>query len=86
MSAATPVRLCVVKHPDGDDTSVIVVGWHRTDGPAYAHGQDDGQDHLRRQAALTEAALPANVPFIVTFMDLDLAPQRFDVPYVERVT
>jgi hypothetical protein len=57
---------------------VVTLGWHRVDGPDFAHGQDDGQDRQRREAAVREAALPAGAPYSVQFVDVGVAPVCFE--------
>jgi len=69
-----PTRLCIVQFMDGGNVSVVTVGWHRVDGPDFAHGQDDGQDRQRRDAAVKEAEIPSGVPYSVQFVDVDVVP------------
>jgi len=68
-----PSRFCVVYYPDGEDISVVSVGWHRIDGPIFGTG-DDGQDYLRQQEAVKQADLPVRIPTTIVFMDV-MMPQ-----------
>jgi hypothetical protein len=72
-----PTRLCLIQYLDGDDIGVVTVGWHRVDGPDFAHGQDDGQDHQRLAAARREADLPETVPVSIMFADVDVPAAAF---------